>query len=104
MTHYVVVKKLKEAAKKDLAKVTEWQNEYDKWLQAHGAKFESVKHYLTAIGAEIYESWYVYPDVGALDADGDLSYQWADNSEWKRLNAKSQEYFERVSSRIVRQI
>lgn len=104
MTNYVVVKKLKDATRKDLPKAAEWQKQFDQWLKEHGAKFESVKHFLCVIGDEMYESWYSYPDISALDADGELADQFADDPAWQRLNAQGQELFERVSSRILKQL
>ncbi len=104
MTDYVVVKKLKDAARKDLSEAVEWQKRFDQWLTEHGAKFESVKHYLCVIGDEMYESWYRYPDICALDADGDLADRLAGDAEWQRLNSHGQEFFERISSRILKQL
>ena len=104
MLMYVVERKLTHEAKKDMKKVVEWNNQLDQWLIDHGAKFESVKHYLSIVGKDICETWYAYPDIVALDKDGDLLKEYKDDPEVMGLFAMQNFYFERLGSRIVKEI
>jgi len=76
----------------------------DDWLISHGAKFISVKHFLTLIGEPIYETWLEYPNYAALDEDAEKAKGFASDPEWQRLVSQMDIFFERVSSRIVKEI
>jgi len=104
MLMYVVEKKLTDEAKKDMEKVWKWQKQFDGWLKGHGAKFESVKHYLTVIGRDTYETWYTYPDITAMDDDGEITKKYKDDSEWKSMTSMQNLYFERLGSRVVKEM
>jgi len=104
MLMYVVEKKLTSEAKKDLDKVGKWQKQFDGWLKDHGAKFESVKHYLAIIGKDTYETWYTYPDIAAMDDDGEIAKKYKDDSEWKDIVSIQSVYFERIGSRVVKEM
>ena len=104
MLMYVVEKKLTSEAKKDLDKVGKWQKQFDGWLKDHGAKFESVKHYLAIIGKDTYETWYTYSDIAAMDYDGEIAKKHKDDSEWKDIVSMQNVYFERIGSRVVKEM
>jgi len=104
MIYLIIVDKFTLEGKKDLVKVWEWQKQLDNWLISHGAKFTSVKHFLTLIGEPVYETWLEYQNYTALDEDEEKAKEFAQDSEWQKLVSKMNIYFERLSSRIVKEI
>jgi len=104
MIYLVIVDKFTPKGKKDLVKVWEWQKQLDNWLISHGAKFRSVKHFLTLIGEPAYETWLEYRNYAALDEDEEKAKEFAQDSEWQKLVSQMNIYFERLSSKIVKEI
>jgi len=104
MIYHVIVEKFTPEGKKNLKRVWEWQKELDDWLISHGAKFKSVKHFLTLVGEPIYETWLEYPNYAALDEDAKKAREFASDPEWQKLVSEMDIFFERVSSKIVKEI
>ena len=104
MIYLVIVEKFTPEGKKSLKKVWEWQKQLDDWLISRGAKFKSVKHFLTLVGESIYETWLEYPNYAALDEDAKKAREFASDPEWQKLVSEMDTFFERVSSRIVKEI
>ncbi len=104
MIYLVIVDKFAPEGKKNLKRVLEWQKQLDNWLISHGAKFKSVKHFLTLIGEPIYETWLEYTNYAALDEDAEKAKEFVPDPEWQKLVSQMDIFFERVSSRIVKAI
>ena len=104
MIYLVIVEKFTPEGKKNLKRVWEWQKELDDWPISHGAKFKSVKHFLTLVGEPIYETWLEYPNYAALDEDAKKAREFASDPEWQKLVSEMDIFFERVSSKIVKEI
>lgn len=104
MIYLVIVEKFTPEGKKNLKRVWEWQKELDDWLISHGAKFKSFKHFLTLVGESIYETWLEYPNYAALDEDAKKAREFASDPEWQKLVSEMDIFFERVSSKIVKEI
>jgi len=104
MIYLVIIEKFTPEGKKNLKKIREWQKELDDWLLSHGAKFHSVKHYDTLVGESLYETWLEYPNYSALDEDEKKAKEFAQDPEWQKLISQMGIFFERVSSRIVKEI
>jgi len=100
----VIVDKFTPEGKKNLKRVWEWQEQLDNWLISHGAEFTSVKHFLTLIGDPVYETWLGYPNYAALDKDETKTKEFAQNPEWQELVSQMDIFFQRLSSRIVKEI
>ena len=104
MIYLVIVDKFTREGKRDLMKVWEWQRQLDEWLISHGAKFTGVKHFLTLIGEPVYETWLEYPNYKALDEDEEKAKEFAQDPKWQELVSQMNVFFERLSSRIVKEI
>ena len=104
MIYLVVADKFTQEGKKDLIRVWKWQKRFDDWLISHGAKFTSVKHFLTEVGEPVYETWLEYPNYAALDEDEEKTKEFAQDPEWRQLVSDMKVFFERLSSRIVKEI
>ena len=104
MLHLVIAERFTSEGKKNLTQVWEWQKRLDEWLISHGAKFESVKHFLTLVGEPVYETWLEYPNYAALDEDAEKTKEFALDPKWQELVSQMDIFFERVSSRIVKGI
>ena len=104
MIYRVIAEKFTPEGKKNLKRVWEWQKQLDDWLISHGAKFTSVKHFLTLIGEPIYETWLEYPNYAALDEDAEKAKEFASDPLWQKLVSEMDIFFQRVSSKIVKQI
>ena len=104
MIYYVIVEKFTPEAKKNLSIVWEWQKQLDKYLISHGAKMVSIRHFLTLVGEPFYETWLEYPNYTALDEEAEKVKEFASDQEWKRLVAQMDVFFERVSSRIMKEV
>ncbi len=104
MIYLVIAEKFTPEGKKNLKRVGEWQKQLDDWLISHDAKFTSVKHFLTLIGEPIYETWLEYPNYAALDEDAEKAKEFASDPEWQKLVSEMDIFFERVSTRIVKEI
>jgi len=104
MIYVVITDKLTLEGKKNFKKVLEWQKRLDKWLDSHGAKYKSVKHFVTLIGEPVYETWLEYPNYSALDEDEEKAKEFAQSSEWQDLISKMNMYFQRIKSRVVKEI
>lgn len=104
MIYLVIVDKFTPEGRKNLKKVWEWQKEFDDWLISHGAKFKSVKHFLTMIGEPLYETWLEYLNYAALDEDAEKAKEFAKDPKWRELVSQMDMFFERVNSRIVREM
>jgi uncharacterized protein with GYD domain len=102
--YLVIVEKFTPEGRKNLNKVWEWQKELDDWLITHGAKFKSVKHFLTLIGEPTYETWLEYPNYAALDEDAEKAKEFAQDPKWQELMVQMNVYFERIGSRIVKPV
>jgi len=102
--YLVIAEKFTPEGKKNLKRVGEWQKQLDDWLISHDAKFTSVKHFLTLIGEPIYETWLEYPNYAALDEDAEKAKEFASDPEWQKLVSEMDIFFERVSTRIVKEI
>jgi len=100
----VIVEKFTPEGKKNLKKVWEWQKQLDDYLISHGAKWTSIKHFLTLVGEPIYETWLEYPNYTALDEDAEKAKEFASDPEWQKLVAQMDVFFERVCSRIVKEV
>lgn len=74
------------------------------WLISHGAKFKSVKHFITLIGEPTYETWLEYPNYTALDEDAEKAKEFALDQKFQELISQMDIFFERASSRIVKEI
>ena len=104
MLYLVIVERFTPEGKKNLERVWEWQKELDDWLVSHGAKFRAVRHFLTLVGEPLYETWLEYPNYAALDQDAEQAKEFAPDPEWQKLVSEMDAYFERVSSRIVKEV
>jgi hypothetical protein len=59
---------------------------------------------LTLIGEPIYETWLEYPNYAALDEDAEKAREFAPDPKFQELVSKIDIFFERVGSRIVKEI
>jgi hypothetical protein len=100
----VIIEKLTPEGKKDFKKVLEWQKRFDGWLMSHGAAWKSVKHFVTEVGDPTYETWLGYPNYAAIDKDEERNKEFAQDPEFLELVSSMSKWFERVNSRIVKEI
>jgi len=104
MIYIVITDKLTPEGKKDFKRVWEWQKRFDEWLISHGAPFKSVKHFVTLIGEPVYETWLEYPNYSTLDLDEEKGKDLAQIPECQELIAEMKTYFERMNSRVLKEI
>jgi len=104
MIYLVITEKLTREGRKDFKKVLEWQRRFDEWLMKHGATWKSVKHYLTDVGEPAYETWLGYQNYTAIDEDEEKSREFIKNPEWLELISPMNTWFERVNTRIMKEI
>jgi len=104
MMYFVIIEKLTPEGKKNFKRVLEWQKRFDEWLTSHGATWKSVKHFATLIGEPVYETWLEYPNYSALDEDEQKVKDFVQNPEWKELLSQMDTYFQRVNSRLMKEI
>jgi hypothetical protein len=104
MIFLVIIEKLTHEGKKDFKKVLDWQKRFDNWLISHGATWRSVKHFVTEVGDPAYETWLGYPNYTAIDEDEERSKEFAQDPEFLDLVSPMSKWFERVNSRIVKEI
>jgi hypothetical protein len=104
MIYLVITEKLTPKGRKNFKKVLEWQKGLDEWLISHGATWKSVKHFVTLIGESVYETWLEYPNYSALDEDEEKAKEFVQNSEWQKLISQMRTYFQRVNSRVLKEI
>jgi hypothetical protein len=102
--YLVIIEKLTPEGRKELKKVLEWQKRFDEWLISHGAVFKSVRHFVTDVGEPAYETWLEYPNYAALDEDEERSKIFAQDPEFLELISEMGKWFQRVNSRIVKEI
>jgi hypothetical protein len=100
----VIIEKPTPEGKKDFKKVLEWQKRFDDWLMAHGEPWKSVKHFVTEVGEPAYETWLEYPNYAAIDEDEQRSKEVAQDPEFLELVSPMSKWFERMNSRIVKEI
>ncbi len=104
MIYLVIVDMITPEGKNNLKRLWKWQKQLDDWLISHGAKFKSVKHFLTLIGEPIYETWLEYPNYAALDEDAEKAKEFAQDPKFQELVSQMDIFFERIRSRIVKEI
>jgi len=104
MIYLVIIEKLTPEGKKDFKKVLEWQKRFDEWLLSHGATWKSVRHFVTEVGEPVYETWLEYPNYTAIDEDEEKSKEFAQNTEFLELISPISTWFERVNSRVMKEI
>ncbi len=104
MIYLVIIEKLTPEGKKNIQEVLKWQKRLDEWLMSHGATWKSVKHYVTAIGEPAYETWLEYPNYAAFDEDQERAKRFSTNPEWQKLISQANQFFERVNSKVVKEI
>jgi len=71
---------------------------------SHGATWKSVKHFVTEVGEPVYETWLEYPNYTAIDEDEEISRGFAQNPEFLELISPMSTWFQRVNSRIMKEI
>jgi hypothetical protein len=104
MIFLVIIERLTPEGRKDFKKILEWQKRFDEWLISHGAPWKSVKHFVTEVGDPAYETWLGYPNYAAIDEDEERSREFARDPEFLELVSPMRKWFERVNSRIVKEI
>jgi hypothetical protein len=104
MIYLVIIEKLTKEGRKDIKKVLEWQKRFDEWLVSHGAKWKSIKHFVTEVGEPVYETWLGYPNYTAIDQDEKKSKEFSRYPEYVELVSPRNTWFKRIDSRIVREI
>lgn len=104
MIYLVIAEKLTAEGKKNSKAVLEWQKRLDEYLVSHGAKWKSVKHFVTLVGEPLYETWLEYPNYAAFDEDAEKAKEFAQDPEWQELISQMNLFFERVNSRLVKDI
>lgn len=104
MMYLVITEKLTSEGKKDFKKVLEWQKRFNEWLVSHGAVLKSVKHFITLIGEPVYETWLEYSNYSALDEDEKKTEEYANNPEWEEMVSRMSVYFQRIDSRLMKEI
>jgi len=104
MMYLIITDKITPEGKKNFKKVLEWQKRLDEWLASHGAKYKSVRHFTTLIGEPVYETWLEYPNHSAFDEDDEKAKEFAKNPEFQELISQMNKYFERINSRVVKEI
>ena len=104
MIYLVITEKLTPEGKKNFKKVLKWQEKFDEWLVSHGATWKSVKHFVTLIGEPVYETWLQYPNYSAMDKDEEKAREFAKDPEWQKLLYPINTYFQRVNSRVMKEI
>lgn len=104
MIYLVIIEKLTPEGRKDFKKVLEWQKRFDEWLMSHGAPWKSVKHFVTEVGEPVYETWLEYPNYAAIDEDEERSKKFAQDPEFLELISPMGKWFQRVNSRILKEI
>jgi len=104
MLYLVITEKLTPEGKKNFKEVLEWQKRLDEWLVSQGATWKSVKHFITSIGEPVYETWLEYPNYRAIDEDEEKAKAFVQSPEWQDLTSQMSLYFQRVSSRVMREI
>jgi len=65
---------------------------------------KSVKHFITEVGEPVYETWLGYPNYTAIDEDEEKSKEFAKNPEFLELISPMNTWFQRVNSRIMKEI
>ena len=104
MLYLVIIEKLTPEGRRDFRKVLEWQKRFDEWLMSHGATWKSVKHYVTEVGEPVHETWLGYPNYTAIDEDEEKSKDFAKHPEFLELMSPMTTWFQRVDSRVVKDI
>jgi len=104
MIYLVIAEKLTPEGKKESKRVSEWQKRLDEYLISHGAKWKSVKHFVTLVGEPFYETWLEYPNYVAFDEDAEKTKEFAQDPEWQKLISQMNLFFERVHSRVLKEI
>jgi len=104
MIYLVIAEKLTPEGKRGSKRVSEWQKRLDEYLTSHGAKWKSVKHFVTLVGEPLYETWLEYPNYAAFDEDAETAKEFAQDAEWQKLISEMNLFFERVNSRVVKEI
>lgn len=104
MIYLVITEKLTSERRKDFKKVLEWQKKLDEWLMSHGVAWKSVKHFLTLIGEPVYQNWLEYPNFSALDKDTEKAKEFAQNPEWQELISQMNKYFQRINSKLLKEM
>jgi len=56
------------------------------------------------IGEPTYETWLEYPNYSALDEDEEKTKEFARNPEWQELISQMNRHFQRVSSKVLKEI
>jgi len=102
--YLVIAEKLTSEGKKDSKGVLEWQKRLDQYLVSHRAAWKSVKHFVTVVGEPIYETWLEYTNHAAFDEDAEKVKEFARDPEWQELVSHMNLFFERVNSRLVRDV
>jgi hypothetical protein len=104
MIYLAIIEKLTPEGRRDFKKISEWQKRFDEWLVSHGATWKSVKHFVTEVGEPVYETWLEYPNYTAIDEDDEISRGFAQNPEFLELISPMSTWFQRVNSRIMKEI
>jgi len=104
MIYLVIIEKLTPEGRKDFKKVLDWQKRLDEWLMSHGAAWKPVKHFVSEVGDPAYETWLGYPNYTAIDEDEEKSREFTQQPEFLELTAPMSKWFQRVNSRIVKEI
>lgn len=63
-----------------------------------------MKHFVTLTGEPVYETWLEYPNYSALDEDEKRARGFVDNPEWEEMIFQMDMYFQRINSRVVKEI
>jgi hypothetical protein len=71
---------------------------------SHGVPWKSGKHFVTEVGEPAYETWLEYPNYTAIDEDEERSKKFAQDPEFLELISPMGKWFQRVNSRIVKEI
>jgi len=104
MIYLAITEKLTPEGRKDFKKVLESQKRFNEWLMSHGAMWKSVKHFITLIGEPVHETWLEYPNYSALDEDEKRAKGFANNPEWEEMISQMNMYFQRINSRVMKEI
>lgn len=89
---------------KAMVGVLEWQKRFVEWLMSHGATWKSVRHFVTEVGEPAFETWLEYSNYSAIDEDEERSKKFAQDPEFLELISPMGRWFQRINSRIVKEI
>ncbi len=102
--YLVITDRLRPLALSAPALFWDCQARFDAWLQAQGAAFRSLRHFLTLIGEPLLETWLEYADLADLHRDQVLLHALEKTPAYQQHLQELYRYLERLGSRLVEEV